>query len=230
MSTRHDEPTNIEADIDRLRAFVEAIAGEGDGGRLPPEPRLSETLGISRGRLRTLLKRLEDEGRIWRHVGKGTFAGPRRVAAADNSWAASVSVDDIMDARLLLEPQLAAQAAVHATPADITGLQQCLTEMSAPPSFLHWKRLDEKLHRAIAVSTHNVLLLMLYDSLRSQIHARLDGRLETVYGATASSAKTVSDDEHQACVDAIAAHDPTRAEQAMRDHLRSVRTHLFGLR
>src|SRR4051812_49164925 len=117
----------IEGDLARLRQYVDGVAGRGDL-RLPSEPRLVEALGVSRGRLRTMLKRLEDEGLIWRHVGKGTFVGPRQVSPDDEDWSASISVDDVIAARLLLEPQLAARAAIHATPADLAAMDQCLAE------------------------------------------------------------------------------------------------------
>lgn len=218
----------IEDDVTRLREYVETVAN-GSDLRLPPEPKLSELLGVSRGRLRTMLKRLEDEGLIWRHVGKGTFVGPRDAVADEQSVAASVSVDDIMNARLILEPQLAAQAAVHATPADIAAMDACLAQMAETTSFPQWKRLDERLHRTIAQASHNGLLVMLYDMLRSQVKLSLDSRVEAVYGEVGSP-KATTDGEHALVTNAIRAHDPFRAEQAMRDHLLSVRVHLFGLR
>ena len=63
-----DVELNQDQDMTRLRAYIEALEDE---TQLPPEPRLAEEVGMSRGRLRTLLKRLEAEGTIWRHVGKG---------------------------------------------------------------------------------------------------------------------------------------------------------------
>lgn len=220
--------TIIENDVARLREYVENVAKGGDM-RLPPEPKLGAALGVSRGRLRTMLKRLEDEGLIWRHVGKGTFVGPRQITADDQSVSTSISVDDVFDARLLLEPQLAGQAALHATPADLAAMDHCLAEMARSTSFLHWKRLDDRLHRLIAEATHNMLLLMLYDTLRSQMRLSLDARIEEVFGALSSPRESV-DEEHKFFLDGIRAHNPARAEQTMREHLRSVRATLFGLR
>ena len=214
-------------DAVRLRAFVDQVASSG-ALRLPPEPRLSEELGVSRGRLRTLLKRLEDEGVIWRHVGKGTFVGPRQPATVDLEHAASISLDDAVQARLALEPQLAAQAALRAKPQDVVALEQCLAEMAQAPTLLLWKRLDEKLHRTMAQATHNDLLILLYDVLRSQVKLGLDTRIEHVYGA-APGPREESDNSHRQIVEAIALHDPARAEQAMRRHLHAVRASLFGL-
>lgn len=219
----------IEDDVARLREYIEGRAAKGGDLRLPPEPKLCDALDMSRGRLRTVLKRLEDEGLIWRHVGKGTFIGARQLKVDDGNWSSSISVDNLMDARLVLEPQLAAQAAVHATPADIAALQQCLTEMQAPGPFMPWKRLDERLHRTIAEATHNALLLMLYDTMRAQVRVNLDARMEEVF-APMTDSRHGTDNEHLLLVDAIRTHNPGKAEQFMREHLQSVRTRLFGLR
>lgn len=152
-------------DLSRLRDYVDRIA-RSPSRRLPSEPKLSAELDVSRGRLRTLLKRLEAEGLIWRHVGKGTFVGPRRLTSDDRNWTDSVSVDAFFDARMLLEPQLAAHAALNATAADVVAMESCLADMAGAEAFVPWKQLDEKLHRIIAVATHNVLLLILYDTIR----------------------------------------------------------------
>jgi len=214
-------------DLMRLRSFVEEAASGGNA-QLPPEPRLAEILDISRGRLRTLLKKLESEGMIWRHVGKGTFVGPRELDSASPKWSEGISLGDIMDARRLLEPQLAAQAAINARPADIAALDRCMAEMEDAPSYLQWKRLDERLHRLIAEATHNSLLLLLYDTLRAQGRSELEMRLREVFGHENAPKDTT--DQHNAIVSAIKSGNPDRAEAEMRDHLAHVRARLFGLR
>ncbi len=216
-----------DEDLTRLRAYVEAAASSGIE-RLPPEPRLGDELGITRGRLRTMLKRLENEGLIWRHVGKGTFVGERQVKADDPDWSASISVDDIIDARLLLEPPLAARAAIHATPADVAAMEQCLTDMAVAGDFRNWRRLDEKLHRLIAEAAHNALLLRLHETLRAQVRTGLGRRMDEVFGAM-KGPKAATDDEHRNLVAAIREHSPRKAQDMMRSHLESVRQHLFEM-
>ena len=214
-------------DLARMRTYVQDLAGQG-ASRLPPEPKLAKILDVSRGRLRTLLKKLEAEGMIWRHVGKGTFLGPRPVASASSDLSNEISLGDIMDARQLFEPPLAAEAAVHATRADIVALERCLSEMSQAKSYVEWKRLDDRLHRLIAEATHNRLLLALLDTLRRHGSANLDPRIEQALGR--SPAPTETTRQHIDIVTAIKSGDPAKAEAEMRTHLQSVRALLFGLR
>lgn len=221
------EENLTDSDLGRLRALLDDTMERGEA-RLPPEPRLSEALGVSRGRLRTLLKKLEEEGAIWRHVGKGTFVGPRQMIDMPE-FSASFSVDDILQARTILEPQLAAQAAIHATPEDLALMRACLKDMDQSKSLLTWKRLDERLHRVIAQAGHNMLLLLLYDTLRAQIRMTLDRRIEQVFGGEPGP-KEDTDSQHRTVVDAIERHDPVAAETCMRAHLVSLRGKLFGLR
>jgi DNA-binding FadR family transcriptional regulator len=200
----------------------------GGAAQLPPEPKLAEQLQISRGRLRTLLKHLESEGLIWRHVGKGTFLGPRELDPRSPEWLEGISFGDIMDARRVLEPQLAAHAAIRAKPTDIAALDRCIAEMKSAPSFFLWKRLDERLHRLIAEATHNSLLLLLYETLRTQGRSALDTRLQEVLGHETAPAET--NRQHEAIVAAIKSGNPDFAEEAMRDHIARVRAELFGRR
>jgi len=217
----------VADDLARLRAHIAECTARGEE-QLAPEPRLAEEIGVSRGRLRTLLKRLEDEGLIWRHVGKGTFIGQRDLSAQTPGWAADISLGDIMAARQVLEPQLAAQAAIAARPADLAAMERCLTDMEASQSYAQWKLLDERLHRLIAEATRNDLLLVLYDTLRRQGRAGLDTRLGAVFGQ--ENAPSATNAQHRAILDAVSSGDPAMAERAMRDHLSAVRAKLFGLR
>src|SRR5450631_1505961 len=108
----------MHSEEQRLRAYVDdAIRSRRE--RLLAEPQLSELLDIPRGRLRTHLRRLEKDGLIWRHVGKGTFVGPRTAQLVGTVPSSSVSPSDAMDGRLMVEPLLAGKAAVYARQTDI---------------------------------------------------------------------------------------------------------------
>ena len=59
-----------EGALIQLRAWL-AQRDLPEDGRLPPERELIEILGVTRGELRKALAALENNGELWRHVGKG---------------------------------------------------------------------------------------------------------------------------------------------------------------
>jgi DNA-binding FadR family transcriptional regulator len=218
----------VHSEEQRLRSYVDdAVRSRRE--RLPPEPQLSELLDIPRGRLRTHLKRLEKDGLIWRHVGKGTFVGPRTAQLADTTPSASVSPSDVMDGRLMLEPLLAAKAAVHARQTDIAAMERCLSEMRAAKSFVAWKSSDDRLHRTIAGAAQNPLLLTLHDIVHGYARSLIAERMEQALGKSAAPVEH-SNTAHAAIVAAVKARDPEAAENAMRAHLVEIRALLFGTR
>jgi DNA-binding FadR family transcriptional regulator len=211
---------------ERLRAYIDDALRE-RRERLLPEPQLSELLDIPRGRLRTHLKRLERDGIIWRHVGKGTFVGTRTAQLIDSAPLGSVSPSQAMDGRLVIEPMLAGKAAVHARRSDIEAMERCLEETNATTSYVAWKSGDDRLHRTIAEAAQNPLLLTLHDVVHGYVRKLISERMEQALGQSSAPVEN-SNDEHAAIVAAIKKHDPEGAERAMRKHLTSIRALLFG--
>ena len=65
------------------------------GERLPPEQELSAHLGISRGTLRTALRRLEESGEIVRRQGSGTYVGRAASTSLDEGLEKLVSYSEL---------------------------------------------------------------------------------------------------------------------------------------
>src|SRR5262245_52937706 len=61
-----------DATLSKLRQMI-ASGSFDDEGRMPPERTLAAELGVGRRSLRRALDVLEQEGRISRHQGRGTF-------------------------------------------------------------------------------------------------------------------------------------------------------------
>jgi GntR family transcriptional regulator, transcriptional repressor for pyruvate dehydrogenase complex len=216
----------LDTEEQRLREYIDDVLRE-RRERLPPEPQLSELLEIPRGRLRTHLKRLEKDGVIWRHVGKGTFIGPRTAQLVDSAPVASVSPSHAMEGRLMVEPLLAGKAAVHARRSDIETMERCLDEADAASSYVTWKSGDDRLHRTIAEAAQNPLLLTLHDVVHGYARKLISERMEQALGQSPAPVEN-SNHEHAVIVAAIKKHDADDAEKAMRKHLTSIRTLLFG--
>lgn len=106
------------------------------GHRLPAERELAELFGVSRSSLRQALKVLEIMGVISQRVGDGTYLNTAAPAILAEPLEFLILLDglsfhELMEARLIVEPELAARAAARATLEDVAELQQVLTEMEA---------------------------------------------------------------------------------------------------
>lgn len=71
---REERPSLVDGAEQALRAWL-APGRYRHGDRLPPEYELAAMLGISRGTLRSALRRLEQSGEIVRRQGSGTYVG-----------------------------------------------------------------------------------------------------------------------------------------------------------
>jgi DNA-binding FadR family transcriptional regulator len=198
--------------------------------RLPPERELCEVLGVSRGDLRKALAVLENEGQIWRHVGKGTFvgSGPIEETVAISGIAGRANPADLMRARLILEPEIAREAALHATLGDIASMRRSLAQTRAAATWRQYENIDNLLHRQIAQASGNTVLLGLFDALNAIRRAVVWGRLRTEPSKPPADHHSFA--EHERIVDAIADRDLAAAANAMRTHLQSVGRRLIPLR
>ena len=209
----------------RLQTLIEKGLS-GVDGRLPTERNLAATLGVGRRAVRSALEALEAEGLIWRKQGKGTFAGqpphPTQVLAAE--IVGETNVMEIMEARLCIEPALAAMCAKHALPADIERMRNLARRtmaVSDPDSIELW---DGALHRLIARTAGNKPLLTAF-ALIDEIRGNQNWRGLRSNARSLETLK-VSDHEHHAILDAIEAGDAVLAESAMRAHLSTLAQNL----
>ena len=90
------EPRQSLVDVaeQALRGWL-ATGRHRPGERLPPEQELSSHLGISRGTLRTALRRLEESGEIVRRQGSGTYVGRAASTSLDEGLEKLVSYSEL---------------------------------------------------------------------------------------------------------------------------------------
>lgn len=202
----------------QIMALIQSGALTPDG-RLPTERELSDRLGVGRRSVRLALEALEAEGLIWRRQGKGTFAGspPDPTGALAAAIVGDTTPADIMEARLALEPALAALCARHALPSHIERMRhlaQRTLEAPNPDSAELW---DGTLHRLIAQTAGNrpmMTMFALLDEVRSNENWRTIRSM-----ARSPESQRGSDREHHAIIDAIESGKPEAAAEAMRHHL-----------
>lgn len=205
------------AEATLLRFFVD---GSREGAQLPPERELCLQLKISRGTLRKILDRLEAKGKIWRHIGRGTFVGRRPLEIARNLMEIADATHplELLEFRLLLEPQIARLAAMRSTQNEIAYLWHCVQKGDAAEDDESYELWDAGLHRAIATATHNSLLVAAFESI-SQVRGLTSwGRLREM--PLLQKSKWL--EQHRGFVQAISDRDPDRAEHLARVHVEDV--------
>lgn len=212
---------NANSVLARIRHLIE-VGNIGDAGRLPTERDLCERLGAGRRAVRMALEVLEEEGLIWRRQGKGTFLGP----APDPTGILAARIVDavdaqaIMEARLCVEPTLAALCAARATPADVERMRRLLDHIGLTPDSETAEVWDGALHRLIARTAGNQILLTAF-SLLDEVRQRDDWQAIRER-ARSTEALVLYDRQHRAIVEAIAARDGEAARRAMTAHLESL--------
>ena len=134
----------------------------------------------------------------------------------------------MLQARKLIEGEIAAVAASMAAQPDLEHLRQCVRRMEAQvDDFAARETSDREFHLGIAKATGNGSLELVVEGLWDQ-RAELWGRLQRHFHTPELARKTIHD--HAAILSAIAARDPKGARAAMHRHLaRVVREFQRGL-
>jgi GntR family transcriptional regulator, transcriptional repressor for pyruvate dehydrogenase complex len=153
------------------------------GDRIPPERELCQQLGIARTSLREALKAMELVGMLDSRVGDGTFVCPRtEFLSRPLLWAFTGTdrseLQDIMEARTIIEENLAGLAAKRGSKEDIASIGQAVQAMrdsiARGDSILE---ADMAFHIAVATAARNEVLRnavqLLRNLMRQWIHYKL---------------------------------------------------------
>lgn len=217
--TNDDSQENSNYALERLRGLLASEEFKNDK-KLPPERVLSQSLGVSRRSVRRALEVLESEGQLWRRQGSGTFAGQQPDGWNDHvgTIIAGTNFMEIMEVRLRIEPQLAQLAAIRAKGNEIARLRELAEKILESKDADARELWDGALHRQIAQSAGNQFFLTIFDVIN---RVRQDEAWQLIRERARSANNTVSMShaQHIAIINAIEAHDPAQAGEAMRTHL-----------
>lgn len=167
-------PRAFEEVCDRIRHLL-SIGSLRPGDKLPAERELAAQLKVSRSALREALRSLEIAGivELKKGVKGGAFVRPgdpksmRRVLR-DLVHLGAISLDDLTEARLLVQSGVVRLACERATEADIDEIGRNIDKTEEMTKAGHY---DERLpyvtefYRLLALSTRNQVLALLIDSL-----------------------------------------------------------------
>ena len=101
------------------------------GDRLPPERQLADMFGVSRSSIRDAIRTLEMSGMVEARQGLGTVVREHSADAVVNPLTQVLVqkrklVGELLDVRKMIEPPLAARAAVHATSDEVAEMEDIL--------------------------------------------------------------------------------------------------------
>ncbi|KQW04932.1 GntR family transcriptional regulator [Leifsonia sp. Root4] len=192
-----------------LQQFMSGDRGAGQSLNIGA---LSRELDVSQTPLREALARLEHTGLVEREALRGYRVAPMMTR---------LEVQQLMEARLVLEPTLAEQAALRKTDEFIGKLRETVDEFHQSATladveatgFNQYWRSDDRFHMLIAAQAGNPFLAMAYTALGGQIQRF---RLFSKLGRTGAK---FAAPEHSSILDAIEAGDGAAAAAAMREHV-----------
>lgn len=225
---------------DMVYEQLETMVVEGrlaPGSALPSERDLAQQMGVSRPSLREALLRLESRGLI---VGRN--GGGYRVANASQPLLAeplsqlmsrhTKTVDDVLEMREVLEAKAVELAAERATAEDLVRLRQALEALETAYAdgrdggdgnamLTRVPELDAHFHLALAEATHNLVLVHLMHAIFKLLRGSVIDNYRAIVGHGADLAELI--EQHRRVYDAVAAHDASRAQRHMREHLTFIR-------
>jgi GntR family transcriptional regulator, transcriptional repressor for pyruvate dehydrogenase complex len=197
--------------------IVDGVLNPGD--LLPPERQLAERFGVSRNSVRDAIRVLELTGLVVARQGEGNVVAD----VSTETLVAPIAllllrkrelVAELIDVRKLLEPGLAARAAVNASDEQIAHLESILRRQREKA--LRGESTieeDSEFHYGIALAARNSVVLKVLDVLMDLLREtrarslQVEGRLDRSLAG------------HRRVLEAIKRHDAAAAERAVRRHL-----------
>ena len=195
------------------------------GDKLPTEQELIEMFQVSRSTLREAFKTLVSRNILETRQGSGTYVSPKRGIPTDPLGLTFLQTEsplalDLLEIRLILEPELAALAAARATTCQLARIEAACT---ATEQDIHANRPhdynDLTLHREIAAASGNKIAPNLIDIIYSSIKQNIN----ITYGSLRAHTLIY----HRRMVDSIKNRDPQGARYAVIVHLSENRRYIM---
>jgi GntR family transcriptional regulator, transcriptional repressor for pyruvate dehydrogenase complex len=191
------------------------------GDLLPPERQLAEMLGVSRSSVRDAIRSLELMGMLEPRQGVGTVVRSRSDSAA-NPLANALrekqkQIAELIDVRKMIEPHLAARAAVHASRDELADMEDILDRQEE--KVLRGELAvdeDSEFHYSIALASNNSAILKVVDVLMDLLR---DTRARSLQGEHRQEKSLAG---HRRILSALKQHDAAAAEVAMRQHVQEI--------
>ncbi len=194
------------------------------GDSITGENELATTLGVSRTSVRAAIQTLASKGILSTVAKMGTVVNDRNrwnwLDIELLRWISEFDIDqelipNLMEARLIFEPNIAALAALNATPRDLVALEEGYNlmvkgEQTADRELFN--KGDIKFHKALILSSNNCFLLSMGDALITALGMTFKHTLEQEVELSAPAIKM-----HFDLMEAVRMRDVEKARQIMRN-------------
>jgi len=224
---------------DQVAAQIRRMIAKGDlvdGDWLPPEAELISRFGVSRPTLREAFRLLEGDSLVT--IRRGPPGGARVTAPGPDAAAdlfgmilmlSGTTVGDVWDARLAIEPPAVRQLAEAATRDRLTTLDYELEHVrSTLDDPREFSRAGVRFHVKLVELSGNHTLAAVIGMLSEIVERELTKSLLEI-GADSEEIRRADKRamrSYEKIVELIRARDSEGAEQAWRDHMKSVRRYV----
>jgi len=214
----------VEAQIENAIRTKELLPGM----KLPSEAGLCQQFKVSRTAVREALRMLSARGLINIIKGKGIFVQNISVESVTDPIHLYLEMQlernyvlDVVHARQIIEPPIAASAALHHTKEDAERLIKDLNDLTmSDGDYEELSRLDMLFHLDIAKASENSIVPLILEPIQ-----RLAPRIKSSVYATVADAKKSALEWHKKILDAILNSDSEGAREAMIHHLKIAEQH-----
>lgn len=197
------------------------------GDRLPSERVLAQEYGVSRSVIREAFRSLARLGCVESYVGGGTFVKAPEISDVVDPLSVMILNDEmfaleLVEVRLLLETEIARQAALKRTEEQLQEMRQILRTMSREVlKGGKGEAQDIRFHELLAKAAGNRAMEMVFAACMAAMDQSM-GITQYIEGVPQQTLY-----EHENILDAVICMDGTKAQYAMRQHLESTRQNLM---
>jgi len=214
--------------VEKIRGMIQS----GDlkvGDKLPPERTLAERLKVSRNCVRQAVQALAERKILESRQGDGTYVSTPDESPLTDSFALAIHLrkellEEVLEFRLLMEPQVAALAAKRITGGELDRLKVIVCDQQR--KMLAGEEdsgLDIAFHAAVADSSKNGSVRQVMKTVDAIIN---ESRSALLQSDARRGASVVG---HLKLIDALETGDSEMAFKAMKEHISQVEEIVLGL-
>lgn len=190
------------------------------GDRLKPERELAAEMGVSRNVVREAIRSLVDSNILEARQGAGVFVASLNIESLIEPLELVLALENatlhsLAEARLAIEPGIAAIAAQRGSKEDVTALEALIEESGAsgPEDSERLLEIDVELHSRMVRMTENPFLIRIMESVGRMARSSRD------FTNSVPRMREAAHADHERIVAALSARDPDAARRAMAEHL-----------